>query len=313
MSDENYKEEDKQQTANDAIKRLESYVPMQQGVPFNFPFFPAHPILPGFSHNVPPGPMNQLPMLYMPPSLGHYYQVPASNNSYLQTHQIASGVNMPGSTMDGVAAYDPRMSHMYIPASHYPSQAMLIPQTNTASSVGFENTSITIKGNPKAELIEGGGAYSMPHSISEYRNKKRRAEEPDLPAEGDPETVHDSHEDDYYDDDDDSVGSSPVRVHKKSMAKKRKLHACEHEGCRYKTMRISNLKKHALIHTGEKPFACTVDGCEYKSTQLCNLNAHLKRHKLRGGGLVVGRLRRGLAQQLQDAENSKNAADDHVI
>ncbi|MPC33134.1 Zinc finger protein 513 [Portunus trituberculatus] len=53
-----------------------------------------------------------------------------------------------------------------------------------------------------------------------------------------------------------------------------KIHQCAH--CPYQTPIISNFKKHARIHTGEKPFACP--HCPFRATQMENLRKHVRTH-----------------------------------
>ncbi|XP_050687082.1 broad-complex core protein isoforms 1/2/3/4/5-like isoform X10 [Eriocheir sinensis] len=53
-----------------------------------------------------------------------------------------------------------------------------------------------------------------------------------------------------------------------------KTHQCTF--CPYQTPIISNFKKHARIHTGEKPFACP--HCPFRATQMENLRKHVRTH-----------------------------------
>lgn len=70
-------------------------------------------------------------------------------------------------------------------------------------------------------------------------------------------------------------------LHKKnlvgSLNKRLISHQCQY--CNYKTNYSTNLKKHILTHTGERPFACAL--CNYRSSQKTNLKTHLlmKHHR----------------------------------
>ena len=54
----------------------------------------------------------------------------------------------------------------------------------------------------------------------------------------------------------------------------KKKHNCDQ--CNYSTAVLSNLKRHKLVHSGEKPFACSQ--CKYSCTQACDLKSHLLIH-----------------------------------
>ena len=53
-----------------------------------------------------------------------------------------------------------------------------------------------------------------------------------------------------------------------------KVHNCSY--CSYSTYRSYSLRRHMLIHTGEKPFTCNI--CERGFAQKSHLTYHLKTH-----------------------------------
>lgn len=60
-----------------------------------------------------------------------------------------------------------------------------------------------------------------------------------------------------------------------SIRKQGRLHRCQF--CQYTSCYTTNLKKHVLTHTGERPFACSY--CNYRSSQKTNLKKHLVKHQ----------------------------------
>lgn len=51
-------------------------------------------------------------------------------------------------------------------------------------------------------------------------------------------------------------------------------HLCDF--CSYSTNKPSNLKRHMLVHTGERPFVCSI--CSYRCNQKENLKKHMLKH-----------------------------------
>ncbi|CAN6638215.1 hypothetical protein TRVA0_017S00122 [Trichomonascus vanleenenianus] len=70
-----------------------------------------------------------------------------------------------------------------------------------------------------------------------------------------------------------------------------KPHRCKMCGKSFR--RLEHLKRHAKIHTEERPYQCDVQGCERRFSRSDNLRAHRRTHTKRGGrnayidGLIV--------------------------
>lgn len=57
--------------------------------------------------------------------------------------------------------------------------------------------------------------------------------------------------------------------------KARTIHLCQF--CSYSSHLLGNLKRHMLIHTGERPFKCAM--CDYSCNQKDNLKKHMILHR----------------------------------
>ncbi|XP_075558094.1 uncharacterized protein LOC142590114 isoform X1 [Dermacentor variabilis] len=61
---------------------------------------------------------------------------------------------------------------------------------------------------------------------------------------------------------------------KREKSCERRRHHCNF--CDYKTDRVADLKRHAVVHTGERPFECHL--CPQTFSLKSNLKAHLRTH-----------------------------------
>ena len=77
-----------------------------------------------------------------------------------------------------------------------------------------------------------------------------------------------------FDDESGSCQGQP-RKKKKPMTR-RKLFACPWKGCAKFFFEASKLKRHMLVHTGERPFKCPVQGCRLSFSLQHNLRSHLR-------------------------------------
>ena len=76
-------------------------------------------------------------------------------------------------------------------------------------------------------------------------------------------------------DDESGTCQGQPRKKKKPMTR-RKLCACPWQGCAKIFFEASKLKRHMLVHTGERPFKCPVQGCRLSFSLEHNLRSHLR-------------------------------------
>ncbi|PHZ11922.1 uncharacterized protein RHIMIDRAFT_183005, partial [Rhizopus microsporus ATCC 52813] len=53
---------------------------------------------------------------------------------------------------------------------------------------------------------------------------------------------------------------------------------CGYQQCQWSFKRYEHLKRHMLVHTGERPFACEHPGCTKSFGRSDNLRAHYRTH-----------------------------------
>ena len=73
------------------------------------------------------------------------------------------------------------------------------------------------------------------------------------------------------------VESSKLRRHQ-LVHTGEKAFQCPFEGCGKRFSLDFNLRTHVRIHTGDKPYVCPFDGCSRRFAQSTNLKQHLLTH-----------------------------------
>ncbi|KAI9248747.1 hypothetical protein BY458DRAFT_542673 [Sporodiniella umbellata] len=69
-----------------------------------------------------------------------------------------------------------------------------------------------------------------------------------------------------------------VLIPKKKKAAQQHKHICGYQQCQWSFKRYEHLKRHMLVHTGERPFACEHQGCTKTFGRSDNLRAHYRTH-----------------------------------
>ncbi|KAG1473680.1 hypothetical protein G6F56_000823 [Rhizopus delemar] len=65
---------------------------------------------------------------------------------------------------------------------------------------------------------------------------------------------------------------------RKQPTKKNK-HVCTYPDCNWSFKRYEHLKRHMLVHTGERPYNCSYSGCGKRFSRSDNFHAHFRTHE----------------------------------
>ncbi|KAI8984515.1 hypothetical protein BDF20DRAFT_792608, partial [Mycotypha africana] len=58
----------------------------------------------------------------------------------------------------------------------------------------------------------------------------------------------------------------------------RHKHVCQFSFCGWSFKRYEHLKRHMLVHTGERPYTCHFPGCGKSFSRSDNFHAHYRTH-----------------------------------
>ncbi|ORZ19343.1 hypothetical protein BCR42DRAFT_323657, partial [Absidia repens] len=73
-----------------------------------------------------------------------------------------------------------------------------------------------------------------------------------------------------------SFSDQPSSTRKRPI--KQNKHACTYPRCFWSFKRFEHLKRHMLVHTGERPHGCPFPGCGKRFSRTDNFHAHYRTH-----------------------------------